>query len=80
MSVEAHPCDHPPRRLRSWLGGNGPVVACLACQSLLVGSWKWKFRPGVGRLEESSGREATFAWMNSRQTYSLWRLSPRPTR
>lgn len=66
MSVEAQTCDHPSRRLRSWLGGNGPVVACLACQSLLVGSWK--FRPGVGRLEESSSREATFAWMNSRQT------------
>jgi hypothetical protein len=66
MSVEAHTCDHPPRCLRSWLGSNGPVVACLACQSLLVGSWK--LRPGVGWLEESSSREATFAWMNSRQT------------
>jgi hypothetical protein len=43
--VETRLCDHPQRRLRTWLdGGGGVIVACLKCGRLIEGAWR--FRPG----------------------------------
>src|SRR5215207_7882707 len=43
--VETRLCDHPQRRLRTWLdGGGGVTVACLKCGGLIEGAWR--FRPG----------------------------------
>lgn len=43
--VETRLCDHPQRRLRTWLdGGGGVTVACLKCGRLIEGAWR--FRPG----------------------------------
>ena len=37
-------CDHPPRRLRSWMAEGVVVVACQGCGQMLTGDWK--LRPG----------------------------------
>src|SRR5918993_3431607 len=52
--VETRLCDHPQRRLRTWLdGGGGVTVACLKCGRLIEGAWR--FRPGRAHQEVSRG-------------------------
>src|SRR5215216_3436200 len=57
--VQTRLCDHPHRRLRTWLeGGGGVTVACLKCGRLIKGSWR--FRPGRTYDEELTSENIIF--------------------
>jgi hypothetical protein len=42
----ARSCDHPPRKLRTWIDKEGLVKACQACGRLLEGEWKLRLPVG----------------------------------